>query len=331
MALLFVDGFDAGDFVAKGWSSVGGTITSSVSTRFGAGRSMQLNTNGFIAKRSFTPSASIYVGAAMYSGSTSDPIFHTYTDTGVTSHIYLKSLGSALGLYHGNGTLIGQSAPNTWADRRWHYVEIYLVVADAGGRATMRINGATQVDFTGDTRNGGTSTNIDTIGFRGRFNGDDAYFDDLYICDATGTTNNNFLGDIRVQTIVPTGAGTYTDLTPTGVANNWDNVNELPASVTDYNSSSTIGHKDSYVMSDVLATTGSVFGIQTNIMAHKSDASAASIRSLVRVSGTDYNDATIGLGTGAATYSAIREQNPATSTAWTPSDVNSIEAGVEVQ
>lgn len=328
MALLFVDGFDAGDFAAKGWTA--GGATSSTSTRFGAGRSMQLNINGFIAKRSFTPSPSIYVGMAMYSGSASDPLFHTFTDTGGTSHIYLKSLGSALGLYHGNSTLIAQSPINTWADRRWHYVEVYLVVADAGGRATVRINGATVIDFTGDTRNGGTSTLVDTIGFRGRYAGDDAYFDDLYICDATGTTNNTFLGDIRVQTIVPTGAGTYTNLTPTGVANNWDNVNELPASTTDYNSSSTIGHKDSYVMSDILATTGSVLGIQTNVMAHKSDASVANIRSIVRVSATDYNDPTIGLGTAAVTYSAVREQNPATLAAWTPSDVNAIEAGVEV-
>ena len=327
MALLFVDGFDAGDFTAKGWSA---GASSSTNTRFGVGRCMQLNSNGFICKRSFTPSASVYVGAAMYSGSTSDPFFHTFTDTGGTSHVYFKSLGSALGLYHGNGTLIAQSAVNTWADRRWHYVELYLTIADAGGRATVRINGATVIDFTGDTRNGGTSTLIDTIGFRGRYAGDDAYFDDLYVCDATGTTNNTFLGDIRVQTLVPTAAGTYTNLTPTGVANNWDNVNELPASTTDYNSSSTAGNKDSYVMGELLASTGSVLGIQTNIMAHKSDASAANIRSIVRVGGTDYNDPTIGLGTAPVTYSTVREQNPATTAAWTPSDVNAIEAGVEI-
>jgi hypothetical protein len=207
-------------------------------------------------------------------------------------------------------------------------------ISDAGGRCVVRVNGVDIIDFTGDTKNGGTATQFDTIilGDIGTNTGPRAttYFDDFYVCDATGTTNNTFLGDIRIQTLTPVAAGNYTQFTPTGSANNWDTVNELPYSTADYSSASTVGQKDSYTMSDVLGTTGAIKGIQTNIIANKSDAGNATARSFVRVGATDYADLTRGLTTSTITYTSPRDINPATSAAWTASDVNGLESGIEI-
>src|SRR5437764_673985 len=57
-----------------------------------------------------------------------------------------------------------------------------------------------------------------------------AYLDDLYVCDATGTTNNTFLGDVRVHTLVPSGNGTDSGLTGSdgNQVNNYQLVNTVP-------------------------------------------------------------------------------------------------------
>jgi hypothetical protein len=41
--------------------------------------------------------------------------------------------------------------------------------------------------------------------------GSDNAIDDLYVCDSTGSTNNTFLGDVRVDTVRPIGAGNYSE------------------------------------------------------------------------------------------------------------------------
>jgi hypothetical protein len=334
-----MDGFDAGDFPVK-WNSYNGGTASATTTRFGSGRSMSIS-NYFWNLRKLLPAtvAEMYVGWAMYTAAGGSAGSDTYIsllgDDGGALHLKLMlNSASTLRVVRGDNTVLATSAPGTFLTNQWNYIEMRATISDAGGRCVVRVNGVDIIDFTGDTKNGGTATQFDTIilGDIGTNTGPRAttYFDDFYVCDATGTTNNTFLGDIRIQTLTPVAAGNYTQFTPTGSANNWDTVNELPYSTADYSSASTVGQKDSYTMSDVLGTTGAIKGIQTNIIANKSDAGNATARSFVRVGSTDYADLTRGLTTSTITYTSPRDINPATSAAWTASDVNGLESGIEI-
>lgn len=332
MALLFMDGFDKGDFASK-WATAGSNNAVTSNTRFGTGSAYYSTANSANnLSRNFTASATTIIGSAfkMLTAPSGYPekFLSLRGDAGVTEHLYLSYTSSTgIGLYRST-TLLGSA---TIAPLSWQYLEISATIADAGGTVTVKINGTTVISFTGDTKNAGTNTTLDRLVI-GCFNSltHTSAFDDLYICNGTGSTNNTFLGDVRVQTLSPTGAGSSTQFAPTGGAN-YANVAETPDSTATYNSSTTVGERDTYVMSDLAAGTTAVLGVQDNLAAWKSDAGAGSVKAALKVGSTVYYDTTIGLGTNVGSwYGAVREVNPATSTAWIPSDVNDIEFGAEV-
>jgi len=357
MGLLYIDGFDVQDNAIR-WIQTGATgdFTYGTPTRFSAGKALLMssvssNTTMNIL-RGVTPSAAVYAGAALQVGVESDSnngnptanLFAMYTDGGVTGHIYIRRLSTnAINVYRGDGisgnlgspsgTVIATTAAGV-LDGNWRYVEVYALIHATTGRVTVRVDGVTVLDFTGNTRNGGTSTNIDAIRFRSGMyfasNNCKISLDDLYVCDATGTTNNTFLGDVRVQSLLPMGAGSSTQLTPTGSANNWQNVNEVPFNNATYNASSTVGQRDTYALSDLVANTTTIYGTQSVAHMQKSDAGLANAKIALKSGASVYYDATQSLGSSTTAYTQVHETDPATAAAWTVGNANNLEAGMEV-
>jgi len=324
MALLFMDGFDASDAVLK-WSTTG-TPTFTVTPRFGVGKAIS---GGFTYARAFPASSRVFVGAACYwmNGSLTKALWTLQGDSGATSHLILQITGAGALQVSRAATILATSAAGVMLLNTWAYVEMSATIADSGGTIEVCINGVSVLTFTGDTKNAGTNTTVDMLSVGGA-----AWFgayDDLYICDDTGSVNNTFLGDVRVQTLLPTGAGASTQFTPS-VGSNWDNVNDTPYVSTTYNSDSVSGHRDTYAMGDLISGTGTIFGVQDNILALKTDAGAASIKAAIKSGGTVYYDSTVALGTALDSSNAVREQDPATSAAWTATNVNAVEFGAEV-
>jgi hypothetical protein len=345
MALLFMDGFDVGDADAK-WTYMGtagaphqGSIAT---TRFGVGRSLTTNASSSgiysLCRKDFPASSKIIMGIAKVSlsGITSTRAeILLKGDGGGTPHLSLRTNSDgSVSLYRGDlATLLATSAIGLVSIGTWSYWEISATVADSGGRCIVRLNSNPTpiIDFTGDTKNGGTNATIDALSLGSGTAGNSYafYWDDCYICNDTGSVNNDFLGDVRVQTVLPTAAGASTQFTPS-VGSNWDNVNDAPYVSTTYNSDSVSGHRDTYAMADLLSGTGTIFGVQDNILALKSDAGAASIKAAIKSGGTVYYDSAVTLGTALGSSVAVREVDPATSAAWTVTNVNALEFGAEV-
>jgi hypothetical protein len=69
-----------------------------------------------------------------------------------------------------------------------------------------RLDGTQVPGFTGYTRNTGTAE-IATVRFSNHFVASGTRhllrLDDVYLCDASGSRNNDFLGDVRVATLRP--------------------------------------------------------------------------------------------------------------------------------
>jgi len=332
MALLFMDGFDAGDYASKyafsGTPSVG-------AGRFG-GSGLTLGSVNYGVKKAIAPSAQLFCGFALTTSQTSavatnaSTVLMLWGDNGTIEHLRVGSGGGQVWLGRAGTTLVTVANPYGETANNWQYWEVSATVADSGGTCVIRINGTEVINFTGDTRNAGTSTNIDAVQLWRGTSTTQTTFDDVYICDATGTTNNTFLGDVRVQTLTPSAAGSSTQWAPTGSASNWDNVNELPVSTTDYNSSATSGQRDLYALTDLLAGTAQVLGVQNNVVARKTDAGARSVRTVSKSGATVATGTAVTLGAADTTVSTLRTTDPATSAAWTVSGVNALEAGVEV-
>ena len=354
-----MEGFDLGDYAIKGWTAVDslpsapGVFSLPTGRVGGKGLSIATATNGssgqtLSARKLFTASAQATVGVAVsptaYStGGNGGGFAITLSgDAGATSHLTLMSNATtrALELRRGNtsGTLIATSTI-VIPIASWAYIEIQATIADAGGTCVVRLNGSTTpaINFTGDTKNAGTATTIDSItllAYRPATQGgiSSAIFDDLYVLNSTGTANTTFLGDIRVQSLLPSGNGTASQLvgSDSDQVDNYQLVDENPYSTTDYTASATVGNRDTYAMDDLPGSITQITAVQTNLVAAKSDATAATARIPLRSGGTEYYGTNYPLATTYATYHDPYDLNPATSAAWTAAAVNGLETGMEV-
>ncbi|WP_330473837.1 hypothetical protein [Terrabacter sp. C0L_2] len=328
MALLHFDGFDLGDYPTIYSLSSATFAATSTSTRFGSGSAFALRSGG-VATLTFPASSTTYVGFA-YSApvSANAAVLSAYGDNNVTEHLRLWWSSSTTLAVGRAATVLATAAVNEPVDS-WVYLEVMVTVADTGGRVVVKVDGATVIDFTGDTKNAGTATTIDTIRMTTGTGSLPRLFDDLYVCDGTGAApHNTFLGPVRVYTLSPTGAGTDTAMTPSAGAN-WQCVDEQPYSATDYVTGST-GQRDTYALADLPASPGTIFAVQPTTVAAKTDAGALSLKTAIRSGGTVYTGTAAALGSTDTSVRTIRTTNPATSAAWTKANVDALEAGAEV-
>lgn len=148
-----------------------------------------------------------------------------------------------------------------------YYIEISPFIDDTTGRVIVRLWTAatvmsTVIDFTGDTKNGGTGL-LSVIGY-----GCDgptpanaippsAIWDDGYVCDDTGSGFNTFLGNRHPVAELPRGVGFYTTWEPTPAPPNYANVDENPPNATDYNSAPIASPESAASFRSVSSSSGS--------------------------------------------------------------------------
>lgn len=327
MGLIFFDGFDAGDHRLR-WTDTLGVWTQSTDTRFNTGRSLIYSDGtGRTLVKGISPLGTLYFGLAFKqigSSNSTQPLVRLFGNNNVDDHVTIQLTGTYQLSVTTAGVLRTTTATNSVPIGAWNYLEGKVVISDTVGEVVLKLNGTTIVNLTGiDTKTGTTST-IDTFILGSpQGGGGNRYYDDVYLHDSA------FLGDVRVHTIVPTGAGASTQFTPSTGAN-WAAVDELPYSATDYVTDSVVGHRDTYAMGDLPAGVSAVHGVQTCLIAKKTDAGALNVKPVVRQGGVNYYGTSVPLTASDATYIDLRTVDPATSAAWTPAGVNSIEAGVEV-
>ena len=322
MALIFMDGFDAGDFIQKGWSAGG----ASTSTRFGVGRSLQ--NPGMLR---FTASSQVFVGFAglrnQYDSNFNGWFIAFYGDGGMTKHWMLNIDTSGFVVMRGSTVIASGALPQGFNVTQWNYYEISSTIDSVSGTIVIKTNGQTVINFTGNTRNGGTSTNIDAIAQGQYFT--TSWYDDLYICNSTGSAPyNTFLGELKIQTLSPNAAGSSTQFTPSSGAN-YTTVNEMPYSAAQYVSSSVVGNRDLYNFAD-LSTVGTIHAVQNNFVAKRTDVGAISIKSAIKSGAAMSYGSIASTNTYDTTVMDTRTVDPNTSSSWTAAAVNSLEAVFEV-
>lgn len=338
VTLLHFDGFDtAGHF--ERYIGEGSVNNTTPAPRFGYGQYWSASGGGGLGV-SIPPSAEVITGAAH---SFEDPftnLVHFYTDNGNTRHItVLLRPNGAIEVIRGSnstgssGTVIATAPLGTLPAAGWTYVEVRCTIDDSTGAVEIRADGSStpSLSFTGDTRNGGTSTNIDRVELRSGSSNNG--IDDWYVLNTSGAApHNTWLGDVRVFTLLPNGNGNSSQLVGSD-GNSIDNyllVDDLTVSIADYVGSATPGQKDTYAMENLPAGVSTVFGTFEVIYALKTDGGYATAKSVLRSGGTDYTSDALVLGPAVRVGGKLRTTDPATGSAWTASGVNAAEVGVEV-
>lgn len=149
----------------------------------------------------------------------------------------------------------------------------------------------------------------------------------VIIADAIG----DIVGTPRIGTLFPNGAGATSSWTPSA-GSNWQNVDEVtPNDDTDYNSSDTVGHVDTYAMQDTPAGVGAISGLAVTVRVTKTDANSRTVAAVLRIGGVDYVHATAkGIPGGWAFLQWFWTLSPATGLAFTVAELDALEAGVKI-
>lgn len=247
-----------------------------------------------------------------------------------------------------NGTQLGSTVPGVWKAGVWIHLEFRVHIDPSAGTVYVGVNGTQVLNLTGlNTRNtANSSANQVQVGpgINGTpsiwwFQGGNFDVDDVIVYDGQTTDSNGLaditgpIGDCGLTWLLPSGAGTTTQFTPTPSATaNYACVNEAtPDGDTTYAASSTVGQIDTYAMTDLPNNINVVKSLAVCHYARRDNVNSRGVAAELRVAGTNYT-ATVPFATGTnyQYYFTGFGSNPATTTAWAASDVNALEAGQKV-
>lgn len=345
MALLFMDSFDhySTAQIGRKWTEASSNITiNTTNGRRSSGSIRNSTSTTQAAKKSLgTNAATIIVGFALKitGGVSQAGYIFGFGDAGTDQMTLFVNLDATISIRRST-TNVATSVATLNVSGAYQYIEI-KVEHGAAGSYEVRLNGANILSASGvDTTN--TANNYanqiilfgrvgSTLG--GMAAGSSSDIDDLYVCDGTGSANNDFLGDVRVDCYMPSGNGNSSQLVGSD-GNSTDNyllVDETPANDdTDYVESANINDKDTYQFANMAHTPTAINGVQINMQAVKSDAGFRSIQSVIRSNGADTDGTAKPIGSGYVNYMQIAEVDPDTSAAWTQSGFNAAEFGMKV-
>jgi hypothetical protein len=347
MTMLFLDSFDhygTSDLPLK-WSAVTGAVTINATggRRGGGGMSLPLATS---ARKDLAGTKTLIVGFAIKVST-----FTTITDPNASPwcltlgngdgvHLYFAiALDGSISVYRRNGSAstdwqqLGKTTgavvdPNVYA-----YLEVKASISATGtGTVKVLVNGANVLNLVNVATISYLSATetITRVSVISPANGGTTSVDDLYMCDTSGLSNNDFFGDVRVDAVKPNADGTYGNFTPDSGVNHYSRVNEQVADQLSYVASSTVGAKDSYQFEDLTSIVGVVRGVQIVDVSTKDDAGVRSIGHLVKSGVSEEYSAAIPLSTDRKFYTTIHEHDPATGTNWTQAGINAAEFGIVV-
>ena len=330
MALLFATGFETNSDLVRYFDAA--------DTRFSIVSSPRRNGNyalrgfyqgGDVTKRIPGGVSTAISGVALYSATIRyDQYFLGFANSANNMNVELRvnTLGRLYVSIRQGAAYYGTNVST--AAHHWYYVEMKVYCASSGGYVIVRLNGVEILNVSG-INTAYNSGNPNTERFR--ISGEDAFFfDDWYICDNSGTKNNDFLGDIKVLSYTPSRNGSHIDFSPVGATSNYQAVNEaLQNSDTNYVTQSGIGMYDLYGFT-APSISGSLLGIQQTVTARKDDSGTRFIKLIGSYGSNNAESSSISLLDSYRTYFNIYESRIGTNEDWSFNDLNSAEFGFKI-
>ena len=344
MAVVLIEGFDhltAAQMPLKGWVAGGTAYVNTTGRLSGQAARMSVSSNLVHAVWTKTLPSSY---ATLVGGFA----FRTNVGTNTTTHSIFQLLGpsnagAAVQLRTDNKLQIlstftgGVIATGTTVliQNVWYYIELKCFInvgTPASGSCELHLNGVAGEIASTVGNFGANAHTVCRIGQNTDFNAGtiNEDFDDIYVLDTSGSFNNDFEGDMRVETLYPSGDGAHTDWAPNTGTTHFNLVNQVATDDdTTYVSSATPGQRDLYTVPALSALAGKVAGVQVNLYARKDDANTRQISTVIRQAGTDY-DGTPGaaLSTSYTETSQVYPLDP-TGAQWTINTVNTNQYGVK--
>lgn len=268
-------------------------------------------------------------------------------------NVYFNTALRTMTIQRGGTTLFTTTV--SYGVGRWHYLEIAMFISSTVGWIEARLDSASAGGYYGSTgtnratangnTQGGTLAGVRFVNVGGNNIGAnqpwDLRFTDLVIMNGAATDaaqpNNDFLGDIRVVGLPTSGVGAHTDFAIGGTvpqATNWQSVNRSPVpGDASFVTANAVNNQDTYALTDLPAGTLAVYALSVGVITRKTDAGVRNVTPLLRWAAGGPLDVPMGAGAGLQTtygyigsIQGVRPDNAA----WTPADINALEAGERI-
>jgi hypothetical protein len=223
----------------------------------------------------------------------------------------------------------------------WNYIEWKMQVADSitADSCIVRVNGVEVLNLPvgTDTRFGTINTTIQGVRINGTYTagntyGGVMYVDDFYICSVTGSSPTDFLGDIRVDTLLPTADGTYNDGVPSTGTDSWSILDNVPPVYTEYVTLTDPGQKETLEFTSLSPITSqTIYGVQVDLDSAKSESGTKIISPLALSNSTLAESGNVATVTSYYFATGIFTTDPDTSTAWDESGINAAQFGIVIK
>lgn len=332
MALLYIDGFEY-------------TSINDFNNRWDVGTPTLLPTGGRDNSGAVTSSNSIFlktvnlpVGVDIIVGVAFKTTIYTatpiYIRTNSGDYFNINIGSDYIGLFSGFSNIDTIVYEPQFIDE-WNYVELKLQISPSisANSCVVRLNGVEVINLPegSDTANIG-STRINHI----QLWAFDCIFDDLYICDSTGLTNNDFLGDCKVKAIRPAADGTYTDGVPSTGTSHYSVVNGTTYTPGTGIQLATVGDKESFRMTQLTTSSiynGTIHGIQLSSTTVRYDGKGVPEVANLIIDGateTELPSSIIPYATASTSTTQIISTD-LNSAPWTAESINSAEFGIVIK
>ena len=228
MSLLWVDGFESYGTSNGSAPSPTGIVGRQYTVeyessmdieegRLGSGHSLEIGiSSDYIKTPILTTNDTIIVGFAF-----------KITSNDTQDIMYLYDGGTeGVGLTYGNGYLsirrgstLLETASFHFSIGNWYWLELKVKCHDSTGTYELRVGETVIASDTGVDTKAGSNNYHNRVQLGEGAGTDRVGYDDFYVCDGAGAVNNDFLGNVQVTTLFPSGAGFTTNFTPSAGAN----------------------------------------------------------------------------------------------------------------
>lgn len=342
MALLKFDGFDGAapaDLAALFGYVVGGSVGANTG-RFASSLNATAlgwagdNTTDYLEIPFGASKSQFVVGIAFQAANnTAIQRVATFRNGATESFNIVKDTNGRLNIRGGTSTSNLATGTQVLTGGQWYYIEVKFDYPGAGNpTVTVRVNGSTDVTYTGSLN---AQTALTLVRFGASFSTVicpvSMLLDDFYLLDFTGGQNNDFLGDVRVELVVPTSEYANDGFTA-NTGTTYEAVDEANQDGdTTYIHGNADGDSIDFGVSELSNTPTAIFGVAVQAVAKKTDVGVRSIRTRITSDGNTANGSDAPLTTSyTASAPQIVELDPDGNVAWTRAAVEAATIGVEV-
>jgi hypothetical protein len=264
-------------------------------------------------------------------------VFPNNTSTRIFTLTLLQS--GSIQITDANSTITAPSLTGVIAPSTWYRIEIKfnMGTSTSTGVVEVRVNGTLVSSVTGANlwQSGVGGAGIRIFNQSSSSNTAATYFDDFVINDDSGSINNDYLGDVRIDNVRPAADTAQADWTLSTGSDGYALIDDaLSASADDdsgYVEGGTAGSKSEFTCSALSGTSANINAAQIRLRAERSDAGNRTYRGYLKSSSAVANGPTLAPEVGYVwDFNGIFETDPNTSAAWDDSGVNGVKLGLEV-